>query len=321
MSLIRPVDLALLAKRGTQGPSRQAPIGATTIATAAPVMTPSGPKPLTGPGSWKERALPAFKPAPAHVRKTLRKALEEAPIARKRAESVLRAVKEKGFRLDYDPVNVEVYVNAYNGAMAGMVGGRVLANTVAASYLDQATSAGVWAQQFDVIWADATAIDEVQAELILLESFAVWNQRFSGDLTTGQTTATITAIIASIVEAELYFSGQGITPPAWNSGGGGSSPVPGPLITGLVNAIPTGNTVTPINATAAVAFQFGAGARDGETKSFEILEGAAIATGTTTAQMVINGALVSPGTFTIQGVNAAQFFTWYADYPGGGAWA
>jgi hypothetical protein len=52
------------------------------------------------------------------------------------------------------------------------------------------------------------------------------------------------------------------------TGPAGSSAAPGALLTGDTNPIATGNTVKVANTTSAVACQFGAGALDGETKTF-----------------------------------------------------
>src|SRR5208282_3496480 len=121
------------------------------------------------------------------------------------------------------------YVTSYNGALSGMLGGRLPSNTDPTAYATQAAAAGVWAQEFDTIWADGAAIDEAQAELTLFGSYAAWVGRSVSSLVPSQVIGTITAIIAQITEAELWYESQGITPATWmsgGSGGGGQFPTP-----------------------------------------------------------------------------------------------
>jgi hypothetical protein len=98
----------------------------------------------------------------------------------------------------------------------------------------------------------------------------------------------------------------------------GSHPVPGALITGLVNAIGVGDTLTVADCTSAVAAQISAGGSDGEIKEFVVGVGAAIWTVTSSAPLYVNGSLVT--SFTLQGINATQVIRWIGHYPGGGAW-
>jgi hypothetical protein len=106
--------------------------------------------------------------------------------------------------------------------------------------------------------------------------------------------------------------------PAVGVPGAGGHPAPGALITGLVNAIGVGDTLTVANCTSAVGAQVGNGGSDGEIKEFVVGVGAAIFTVTSSSPMYINGALVT--SFTLQGINAIQVMRWVAQYPGGAAW-
>ena len=127
----------------------------------------------------------------------------------------------RGLMLDYDPTNLDVYCLAYDGAFAGMSDGRVLSGT---SFVPQALAAGIWAQTFDTLWADAATIDEIEALIIYGQSYAVWSGRNPASITAANATPTITAIIAAIDEVEAYLASEGITPPMWGGGGGGGVP-------------------------------------------------------------------------------------------------
>jgi hypothetical protein len=111
-----------------------------------------------------------------------------------------------------------VYACAFSGALGGFTGGRSVSEPLAADYSDQVMAAGIWAEAFDTIWASSGALDEVQAEAIFLESYAVWDGRSPIAVTSAQATPTITAIIASILEAEAFFASLGITIPLWRGG-------------------------------------------------------------------------------------------------------
>lgn len=157
--------------------------------------------------------------------------------AQKRREARERVSALKGLSLTYAPVNTEVYVTAYDGAFAGMTAGRLLLSSDQTTYLEQSLAAGVWAQQFDTLWNDAAALDEVQAEIILLGSSAVWQGRFANSLTSSETSPAILALIAAIEEVELFYSEQGIAIPLWNSGSGGGSSQALKIITGAGNVV------------------------------------------------------------------------------------
>jgi hypothetical protein len=181
-----------------------------------------------------------------------------------RAQLRAKYAAVKGLLLTYDPVNTEVYVQAYNGAMAGMFTGRVPANAATSTYIEQTLSAGVWAQQFDTLWSSGSAIDEVQAEGIFLGSMGIWSGRFASSLTASQTTQAIQALIASIEESEIFFADQGISIPLWNSGSGGSGGADSTIIgTGFANVVTSEFQVYFCDCSGGpVTLEFPAGTKD-----------------------------------------------------------
>jgi hypothetical protein len=113
--------------------------------------------------------------------------------------------------------NLEVYVNAYNGALAGMAGCRLHSGLTLDKYVAISVTSGSWAQAFDETWGSATALDEVEAELILLCSFGYWNGRSANTGGFLQIGGVIASIIDVMGAAEIWFEGEGISPPPWNS--------------------------------------------------------------------------------------------------------
>ena len=161
-------------------------------------------------------AAPSRGPRRApQVRATL--AAKVALRGHKRDLGKLEGVK-LGLSLSYTAINGDVYACALSGALGGVTGGRMISAPAEADYIDQVTAAAVWAQTFDTLWASASGLDEVEAETIFLESYAVWDGRSPVALSTAQCTPTITAIIASILEAEAYLASLGVVIPLWRGG-------------------------------------------------------------------------------------------------------
>lgn len=137
----------------------------------------------------------------------------------------------------YVPNNLVVFVQAYSGAMAGMVAsGRFLTDATSADYTNPATVIGAFAQSFDTAWG-ATEPDFLQSQMINAACKSVWEDRFNTNTGSNATPASYTAlcnaIIATIAAAETYFGGQGIVPPPddigaielgkWATGAGGNN--------------------------------------------------------------------------------------------------
>jgi hypothetical protein len=131
----------------------------------------------------------------------------------------------------YTPNNVDVYTAAYSGAMAGMaIGGRSNTATAPSKYRIQGMQAGAFAQSFDTAYG-ATSYTQLTIELIFLGGYGTFDGRQPdpgnpNSFLPSTYTPQAEAIIAVIEESDIYFDEQGITPNAWNSGGGGSLPSP-----------------------------------------------------------------------------------------------
>ena len=178
-------------------------------ALPTPVSTPvagSQIQPARAPGSGVS--------APA--RKLLRP--RRSDLAAALADVRAKFAKERGLKLTYTPTNLEVYVNAFDGCLAGMLFGRLFADVLRTSAASQVTSAGIWAQEFDGQWDDATALTEVEAELILLGSHGIWAQRTTSDLTAEAAMFLITPLLTTISTVNLYLEAVGVTPGNWGGG-------------------------------------------------------------------------------------------------------
>jgi hypothetical protein len=130
--------------------------------------------------------------------------------------------------MSYTPNNLTIYTAAYAGAFAGFVASaRVLVDTNASDYADPATIIGAFAQAVDVAWENGpdTAPDTLQVLCLQDACKAVFENRNSplNLLTSNPITylQVATALVAALVAAETYVTGQGITPNPWPSGGGG----------------------------------------------------------------------------------------------------
>lgn len=150
--------------------------------------------------------------------------LNKALSRRERVETLrvaLTAAKEravlKGTLKLTAPTNLEIYVTAYDGALAGMAGSRLHGGISLDTYAQIATTAGSWAEAFDLTWGSATALNEVEAEICLLASFGYWNGRSANSGSFLQVGGVISSIIDLMGAAILWFDGQSISPPTWNT--------------------------------------------------------------------------------------------------------
>lgn len=126
--------------------------------------------------------------------------------------------------MSYTPVNQDMYLAAYAGALAGMgASQRVPSSSVEASYAGLAAIAGAYSESFDASWNDAAQANTLEIDSAKTLSEATWQTR-------GPTSATVvtldsatydsltTSLCAMIRAAGTYLAGQGITPS--NPGGG-----------------------------------------------------------------------------------------------------
>jgi hypothetical protein len=131
--------------------------------------------------------------------------------------------------MSYVPINVDAYTSAYSGALAGMAVSGWIIDPTSSRYAQVAGIAGAFAQAFDTVWNDATALNWLQFQAI--ES--VCNEEFSGHAPGSLDSASLalasnwvvpaTACAALVLEAEVYFASQGITPHTPGAGGGGNT--------------------------------------------------------------------------------------------------
>ncbi len=126
--------------------------------------------------------------------------------------------------MSYTPNNIQVYVAAFTGAIAGMVvSNRVLSNPNASNYSSLVAAAGAFAQSFDTVWGSPDDVSIYIIEGVQSECIAAWQERtpFTTNSFTdpGVYTELCQALITVINVGSEYLDSQGITPP--DPGGGG----------------------------------------------------------------------------------------------------
>jgi hypothetical protein len=125
--------------------------------------------------------------------------------------------------------NQQVYDAAYSGAWSGVrSAGRISSVSSPTAYAMTAAAIGLWATEFDTLWADATSLDEVQYGMINEGSYGVWSGRDANTaLTLAECSRVITTIIGQITEAEAYFAAQipPVVPLPWGGAPGGGVPL------------------------------------------------------------------------------------------------
>ena len=208
---------------GARGESRSAPLpsavmgqgpglGAPPPATAAVLLAPTPHPDPRGVQALRSR----------YGREAVTLALKAL---RNKRDSTSAKFGKLGLSLSYTPNVTDIYTLAYAGAMAGMIGGRSIASANAPDYVTQSFAAGVWGETFDTLWDIEIApggISEIEAVLIFLESYAVWDGRAPATLTLAECSPTVGAVIASITEVLGYFEVVGIPNTPWHTVGGQS---------------------------------------------------------------------------------------------------
>lgn len=123
----------------------------------------------------------------------------------------------------YTPINDEIYIAAFSGALAGMgASGKLVSSTNASDYAATAAMAGAYAQQFDTLWNNASDANTFQLRAVEELTASSWQERSPTPSTTTVTPTFYSplcqSLIAMITGASSYLTGQGITPPT--PGGG-----------------------------------------------------------------------------------------------------
>lgn len=151
----------------------------------------------------------------------------------------------------YVPLNINVFMSAYAGAVAGMLAdGRVLVDPTNADYLNGCNNALAFAEAFDTAWG---ATNATQLDVLTIQSSCegIFDSRLIESANTALFYAGLAArVIALIQESDTVVTGQGITPPNPGTGGGGGSTIFGAWAKGAGG----GNvlsTDSPFQATAA----------------------------------------------------------------------
>jgi hypothetical protein len=132
--------------------------------------------------------------------------------------------------MTYSPINVDAYTNAYSGAIAGMAVSGWITDPNAADYAKVSAIAGAFAEAFDTVWNDATALNWLQIQSIQ----SVAQEQFAGHAPGSLDNASFVqaanwavpaaACAALVLEGSAYVASQGITPNTPGSGGGDFAP-------------------------------------------------------------------------------------------------
>ncbi|VVB55258.1 Uncharacterised protein [uncultured archaeon] len=136
--------------------------------------------------------------------------------------------------MPYAPINVAAYTSAFAGAIAGMAVSGWIVDPTSADYNNATLVAGAFAQEFDTIWNNATALNNLEIEAITSVVQQDFTGRGPGPLNSAQFqnplnwTVAAKACAALILQSDIFFAGQGINP--GTPGGGGLLPVVSELV-------------------------------------------------------------------------------------------
>jgi len=127
-------------------------------------------------------------------------------------DRIKAASKKYGLKMQYRPVNPDLYIYAYNGAMAGMSSGRIVLGD--ADYTNQVICAGLWAQTLDESYASAENLTQVEAQQAYLQSYGIWEGRGPVPSPVPEVEGKVKWFGDVIASSGLYLASQGITPSA-----------------------------------------------------------------------------------------------------------
>jgi len=130
----------------------------------------------------------------------------------------------------YVPINVQAYTAGYSGAVAGMAVNGWITSPTGANYTLVCAVAGAFAEAFDVAWNNAAQLNSLELAAIQQACAQEFSLRGPGPLAAPQfqdpdnwaVPAKACATLA--LQCDLYFAGQGITPPS--PGGGSVAAIP-----------------------------------------------------------------------------------------------
>src|SRR5271165_4145991 len=121
--------------------------------------------------------------------------------------------------MSYAPINTKVFTAAYAGAIAGMAVSGWITDPTSADYSNATIIAGAFAQSFDTIWNDSAALNSLELAAITAIVQTDFNGRGPGPFNSptyqspNNWNSAAAACIALVLECDIYFAGQGITPP------------------------------------------------------------------------------------------------------------
>ena len=122
--------------------------------------------------------------------------------------------------MTYSPINTKVFTAAYAGAIAGMAVSGWITDPTSADYSNATIIAGAFAQSFDTIWNDSAALNSLELAAITAIVQTDFNGRGPGPFNSptyqspSNWNSAAAACIALVLECDIYFAGQGITPPS-----------------------------------------------------------------------------------------------------------
>jgi hypothetical protein len=123
----------------------------------------------------------------------------------------------------YVPINTQAYTAAFSGAVAGMAVNGWITSPTGANYTLVCGVAGAFAEAFDVAWNTATALNGLEYSAIQSVCSQEFSQRGPGPLAAPQFSdpanweVPAKACATLALQCDLYFAGQGITPPVLTS--------------------------------------------------------------------------------------------------------
>jgi parallel beta-helix repeat protein len=125
----------------------------------------------------------------------------------------------------YVPINVQAYTAAYSGSVAGMAVNGWITSPTGSNYTLVCAIAGAFAEAFDVVWNNATELNFLEYSAVQSACAQEFSLRGPGPLNAPQFqdpdnwTIPARACATLALQADLYFAGQGITPPPFGGGG------------------------------------------------------------------------------------------------------
>jgi len=166
--------------------------------------------------------------------------------------------------MPYVPLNVPAYTASFAGAIAGMATSGWITDQTSANYADVNLIAGAFAQAFDMVWNNATPLNNLELAAITSVVQTDFNGRGPGPFNNPQFqnptnwTLAAGACAALILESDIFFAGQGINPGTPNVGGGIPAPATSQqvYVSGIYGSDVTGDG-TQIKPYATVGFAYG----------------------------------------------------------------